>query len=200
MKGKEAICSQCRQAPGMFVIHGHLLCLSCRSRFLQDSLAVDAALARMLNFATSQVELSLGMSPGSGGRVNVPPAPVMHTGPVNLQNINISDSVVGAINTGTVARLDVALTDIKATGDQSDLADALGRFAQVVIDSDLPATQKNELVEQVDFIAEEAKAPPERRRGGVLKAALASIRDVASTVTAFGGAWDQLRPLVERLL
>jgi hypothetical protein len=199
MSEEPPICSQCRQAPAMYVVQGFPLCLNCRSRQLRDDLAVGAHLAELTNFASRQVEISLGYPPGYMGRVEVQQPNVVHTGDVNLQNISLSNSVVGAVNTGTVERLDVSLSEIKMGGD-AELGEALARLAQAVLDSELPGDEKNDLIDQTSFVAEQARLPTPNRNRGALKATLASIRDTAATVAAISSAWKAIEPLLNALI
>src|SRR5207247_9593391 len=63
-------------------------------------------------------------------RYQVPePTPIIQRGPMNFHNIKIDRSVVGAINSGDVQRIEVAMNNINAHGGEV-LAAALKEFTE----------------------------------------------------------------------
>ena len=108
----------------------------------------------------------------SGGRIALPHIP---RPPFTLNNIKLDNSVVGAINTGTVKTIDVNLTHLHNAG--SDRAgDALAKLTEAIISADeLDPKQKNEMAEQVAFLSEQAVAAAKDRKPGVIKVPLAWI-------------------------
>lgn len=79
-------------------------------------------LERFINHANDQADAMIGFSPMDPRFP--PPSPVLNVGGVHLHNIHIENSVVGALNTGTVERLDVSITTLRETG-EPDLAAAI---------------------------------------------------------------------------
>ncbi|MBI3669331.1 MAG: hypothetical protein HY237_06090 [Acidobacteria bacterium] len=122
-------------------------------------------------------------------------SPVVHQGAVNFHNIKIEGSVVGAINTGHVRQIDVALSHIKATG-TPELAKALADFTTAVAHStELPNETKNEILEQLATIAKQAATPKESRSWAVLKALVTSIGTQIAT-TGLAELWEKIKPLL----
>jgi hypothetical protein len=180
----------------MYVVDGQALCLSCW-RIVRELQQADMEnLMRMHDVVAAGLEHALGgyPVPRFGER-----QPVVHSGPVNLntlQNINVTGGNVGAINTGTVEHLDVTLTNIKQSGGQ-ELASALSQFVEAVLNAGaVSAEDKNSVVEQVDFLAEQAALPSDDRNKGVVSAVMARVREFASTVTSAAGAWAILHPIL----
>ena len=121
--------------------------------------------------------------------------PVVHQGAMTFHNIKIDGSVVGAINTGHVQQIDVALSHIKVTGNPK-LEEALAEFTAAVAHStELPTQAKNEILEQLATIAEQAATPKESRSWGILKALVASVGTQVVT-TGLAELWAKIKPML----
>jgi hypothetical protein len=180
----------------MFMVEAHALCLSCYHTFMTINQQKIEETERMLNYLAGQVEASVGMPLGLP-RFPERRAPILaHQIGGMVTNIQFSNSVVGAINTGTIEHLQVSLSQI-STGESRELAEALARFVEEAAASEeLSPEQKNELAEQTDFVAEQVSLPKEGRRLAAVKAVLGTMKDTALTVTALGAAWDRIEPLL----
>lgn len=204
----KTMCTQCGERPSMFEYEGgHNLCVDCNAKVMaaeraRVSILVDAANqnAAMLNYLTREAEAVVGL-PGLHPQIEIPgPAPILQTGPVNLNNFNIDNSVIGAINTGTIQQLDVDLTEIAVGGNQ-DLATAMQNFTAVALDPETPIDddERQHIVEEMTFVADEVKRPPEQRKAGMARMVMQRLKETATTVTALSVAWNQLEPLLERV-
>jgi hypothetical protein len=70
--------------------------------------------------------------------------PIIHSGALTFNNISVEGSVVGAINTEELHKLDLAMTDISASGNPM-LAGHLQALTQAVVNArDIPDSEKNE--------------------------------------------------------
>mgnify|MGYP003403628520 FL=1 len=82
-------------------------------------------------------------------------------------------------------------------GGNQALAEALAVFVETAANADeLDPDDREELLEQVDLILEQARMPEGSRKPGLLRGAIRSVGEIASTVTAIGAAWDRLEPLI----
>jgi hypothetical protein len=163
---------------------------------LQQALSTQQAhLASLLNFLTAEMEMTVGV-PGLFPRMQVPQT-VIHAGHT-FHNIKVDRSVIGAINTGVVENLDVAMTNIRAGGDE-ELVDALRQMTEAVIrTADLATEQKNEALDHLAVIAEQAARPKERRSIGALKAVIAAFERVILTSAALLALWQQFgKPILD---
>ena len=161
-------------------VYGYL-CMDCS---LKDDQARSLEFQRdmaLLDMLGQQFNAVAGMDIAPRLRIP-PPAPHIHTGAMMQNNIKVSNSTVGAINTGQIQNLKVALSDIRQSGDAAT-ADAMTRFASAVLSAnDANEAVKNELLEHLDCLAEQmAKAPSERSQS-VMKTVLGGIKVVATTV------------------
>lgn len=191
-------CSQC-QNEAMFELEDHPLCLHCYSKYQQIVQARIAALNQELNYIADMMEATTGVY-GVMPRYPVPQPPVMHTGPMTLHNIKVDRSIVGSINTGTIARLDVALGQIGMGGNE-ELRTALAEFTQAVLaDKAIDDNFRNELLERLAFIGSQMAAKPAERQRGIVSAVMTAISLTVQNISTLGTLWDKARQYLERML
>lgn len=190
-------CTQCGK-PAVFILGDSPLCVDCNLKVQQAARLREISVMEQANFWADQMEAVTGIY-GVTPRYQIT-QPVLHDGPMTLHNIKIDNSVVGAINTGEVKRIDVALSHIKIEGN-APLQQALSSFTEAVIAcQDLAANQKNEILEQLAVIAEQTAQPKTQRKPAVVKALLASVKDAVSTISALSTLWHQVHPAIIHLL
>ena len=128
-----------------------------------------------------------------GGRdVTATPTPAMV-----LNNIRVDNSVVGSINTSNVQAIDVSLTNLHNAGNDK-ARDALKALTEAILgDTSTGDTQKNELVEQVAFLSEQAVVSAKDRKPGLVKATFGALTQAAGTVSAMAGAWQAAEPILK---
>jgi hypothetical protein len=130
-----------------------------------------------------------------------PPSPIVATqGPMTFHNINVQGSVVGAINTGEVQRIDVAIDHIRLGGDPA-LAQSLTQFTEALLaDAELQEEAKKEILEQLSFLSTQTATPKEQRKPGMIRAVLEGIGKAAAVSTALITLWERLHPLLAKAL
>jgi hypothetical protein len=154
------------------------LCLDCYSKFAQQQQIEMENNERWMNYLQDEMASSSGFQ--IGPRFPQRPRPV-HISETKMTNINVSNSVVGTINTGSIGSVDQSISALIQTGEPS-LADAIKQLSEAIISSgDLTSNQKNELVESLSVIAGEAATPEKRRRKTVANALLDRAIQIAST-------------------
>jgi hypothetical protein len=144
------------------------------------------------------MEDSVGM-PGLFQRHALPTPPVtLHTGTTN--HIRIDHSVVGAINTGNIEKLDVVMDRIKAGGDDAS-AEELKKMVQAVVDNtDIQIAAKNEILEHLAFISSQAIIPKENRQTVIAKTSVIAVEKLLSTSADLLTIWTGIKPLIETFL
>ena len=187
-------CGQCGKPAIYHHVSGVPLCVDCYYRFTVAETLQFRMNAAMANHAMDQMDEMSGIS--SGGRIVLPPIPQP---PFTLNNIKLDNSVVGAINTGTVKSIDVNLTHLHNAGNDR-AGDALAKLTEAILSSDmLDPKQKNEMAEQVAFLSEQAVAAAQDRKPGVIRATMDALRQAAGTVVSVAGAWNAAEPIVRQV-
>ena len=120
------------------------LCLKCFLKFSQVSQAETENNERMMNFLQDEMAAVVGMPP-IGPRFPPRPRPVVIAG-AKMHNINVSNSIVGTINTGSIGLVDQSISALLQVG-EPDLAEAVKALSEAILSNkDLTSNQKNELV------------------------------------------------------
>lgn len=187
-------CSQCEKQ-AIIVIGKNPLCVDCFLKFQQAAQMQYVRLIQQANYSIDMMEATVGLY-GVFPRYEVP-QPVVHQGPFTFHNIKVDRSVVGSINTGEVKRIDVAMSHIKTSGNE-ELVKALKEFTEAVIaETELDAKIKNQIIEQISFLAYQSALPKENRKTGIVKAVLLGLKDTVSTIASLTSSWGKLQRLLE---
>ncbi len=90
---------------------------------------------------------------------------------------------MGAINTGNVKNMEVALNNIHAKNENAQLENALKEFTEAVLrETSLTVKAKDDIVDQLSVLAAQVAMPEESRIKIVMKALITSIAaNIAST-------------------
>jgi hypothetical protein len=191
-------CNQCGR-PAIAQVGDNPLCVDCSLKLQQALDLQNARQARELNSLLGQFEDTVGM-PGLFQRHQVPPPLILQTGPTTLNHIHVDRSVVGAINTGDIKKLDVVMDHIKAGGDAAS-AETLQKMIQAVIDStEFQTATKNEILEHLSFISAQAILPKERRQSSVARTSLVAVEKLLSASANLVTLWMGVKPIMDSFL
>ena len=144
------------------------------------------------------------LSAGTGGlmppkRIIIPPPPSSGDN-YTFNNISVTESNIGAINTATAANIDASITIMQNQGN-NELAVAITELTQAIIDSkEIEQAAKNEIAEQLQFLVAQVTAEPSNRSLGLVKGILIGIRNTISTATSLLTIWDKMEPLIKMYL
>jgi hypothetical protein len=174
------------------------LCLDCYIRFAEVNQRQIESCEREINYLTSQMEALVGL-PGIHPRYPERPR-FIQTGAVNLNNFNISNSQIGALNTGTIQNVDATVTVLKSGGDTA-LAVALTELAQAVMSSnDIAAAAKNQILELLNELAQQGVAPKDKRKPSVTRAVLAELGSIIGGIASLVALWEKFKSVLESVL
>jgi hypothetical protein len=149
-----------------------------------------------MNFILDQAEMVTGLYGGPRMAMPRPPA-IFQGGPMTFNNIRVDRSVVGAINTAEVQRIDVALSHIRIGGSE-ELASELRDFTEAVLSAtELTREAKEDVLGQVSFLAEQVQAQ-RKAPAGTLKAVLGGVATAISTVNSLAMLWRKVHPLLNQ--
>ncbi len=185
-------CSQCGK-PAVVEVNGNPICVDCYLKFQQALQIRDNMLKEQENFLLDQMDSAIGMdSFGPRHKIQPPVTPVIHQGPMNFHSLNFDRSVVGAINTGNVKKMEVALNDIHVNNGNTELEKALKEFTEAVLsEKSLAVEERDDIVEQLSVLATQAARPKESRLTSVMRALVTSIG--ASIPSALIEHWDKIK-------
>ncbi|MGA2678522.1 MAG: hypothetical protein ABSF37_04365 [Sedimentisphaerales bacterium] len=187
-------CSQCGKSPAIYQIAGHPLCLDCAYKAEQINNMKLTQCMRDINWLMGQMESSVGMPGICGPRYDIPkPPPVLNSGDMTFNNINIQKSTIGAVNTGNIGQIDVSLSNIKNGGNE-ELASILKEFTEALLRSvELSDSLKNEILEHLSFLAGQATLPELGRKKSVIQTLLSTIERIVSNVPALIEIFERLK-------
>lgn len=190
-------CNQCGK-PAMCEISGHFLCLDCTHKFQQLNKSHMDDSFRYLNFLTDEMEAIAGVH-GILPKFEIPKT-VVHKGQINFNNINVEGSVVGAINTGNVQSIDVAMSHIHDNLGYTELAEALKEFTEEFInDKSIESDVKDEIIEQLSFLTEQVISPKEHQKSSIARTVLKSMKETMTnfaSLTTLITSWEKLQTIL----
>jgi hypothetical protein len=190
-------CQQCGK-PAIMAYGGNLLCVEHHLMMRQANYLQQSQLAAFANFFSEQIARGTGyLVPPN--HIEIPRPPFVGD-KLTLNHIDVSNSTVGAINTGTVQHLDAAVTVFGNQG-QLEIATKIKEFTQALIDnSEINDLLRNEIAEQLAFLTAQMQAKPEERSKGIAKSILSGIGTSISGVASLLAIWEKLQPLIEKVL
>lgn len=193
-----AICSQCGK-PAVVLYGGIPLCVGHHLKMQQAEYLLFSMRAAAYNVAAGDIDQSIGGILGPTPRMELPRPPFVGE-TLTLNNINVSKSTVGSINTGTIQHLDSAISIMQGRGNEK-VGEAIKELTEAVVNSaELGNTTKNELAELLESLASQIVAKPEDRKLGVAKAILDSIHKTASSVASLLVIWDRAQGIIHTAL
>lgn len=192
-------CTQC-DTPAIVQYGDQPLCVRHHLMVQQASWIQFAQSAAMLNEIKGQIAQGTGyiIPPNY---MQIPPPPSLGDN-LTFNNIKVTDSSVGLINTGTIRRiehLDASVTKFAATG-KDELAESLRNFTQLLVDSSADQTIKEEIAQQVEYLVAQAQAEPAQRSTGIIKSVLGGIEQSTAMLTPLVKAWANLQPMLKEAL
>ena len=113
------------------------------------------------------------------------------------QQIKVSDSNIGVINSGTLFNLEMGIEVIQNRGDK-DLANAVKELTQAVLDSqEINDELRREMAEQLEFLVTEALAGKDKQRKGLAGRVMSDISQSIASVAALLTIWNNVQPLLQ---
>lgn len=113
-------------------------------------------------------------------------------------NIHIQNSTVANLNLGSqVGIINASLQQIAEHGSDLEFVRTLREFTDAVVSAALESTAKQELVEALSTIAEQATKKPEERSKGTLRALVSWIPTAVSTASQLSTLWDKYGPIIK---
>jgi len=151
-------------------------CLSCHERASAIRFqAMNHAVAEM-NFLRNQIEDTFGVPRTEGIRL---PQPTYYLGNTN-NSVNVTDSIVGTINTGVVESLNNSLSNM-AINDGLTAKQLETLVTTIGANKELADDIKEGMLESVTFLADQVQAPATNRNKSMIKAAVSNLKTSLAT-------------------
>ncbi len=185
-------CTQCGR-PAIINFGGHNLCVDHYLKIQQANYLYSTQLAAMHNLLADQLDAGAGYLIRSS-RIELPRPPFVGD-TLTLNNINVSGSNIGTINTGTIRNLDASITVMENQGNPN-LAQAIKMLTEAVLNSnEIIETAKNEIAQQLVILVAHATAKAEDRSLGLIKSILAGLKNAISVSASLITLWNEVEPL-----
>lgn len=151
--------------------------------------------AAMMNHAMDEIGMVTGFSI-EGGRIPVSALVQAMSRPMTNNHITISNSSVGVLNTGDLAKINAVIT-ITEGSDAEELGRTIKEFAQAVVDSDaITKEQKHEVGELLGTLSEQIAG---KRSKPVIGSVLKGIEQRVSSVNVLWGFAEKIGKLLSDL-
>ena len=165
-------------------------CLDCYIAYQNVVIRQHEMYERVINYFSDQIDHSIGLPP-IGPRFPER-SHIVHMEGATLNNINVSNSQIGVLNTGAVRTIDSSLTVLRNHTDQ-DLASFVKTLTECVVSSDdLTNNQKNEILEILGSLTQEAIVPPGERKSAVARALLMRLKGILDGISALNEIWSKV--------
>jgi hypothetical protein len=150
----------------------------------------------MMNQAMDQMDSITGLPLREGGRIPVAALAGAMTKGATYNNIHISNSQVGVLSTGDLARIDAVITLTKDT-DGETIGKAITALTQALIDSrEIDEKSKKELLDLVQSLAEQIVGV---RKPSVIMSLLRGIEERAKGYVAISTVIHQFVHVVSSM-
>jgi hypothetical protein len=172
------------------------LCLDCSLKHTQMLAIQNDQLERQMNYATEQMEAIVGL-PGILPHYPQRKVNIIQGATVALNNINVTNSNVGVLNTGNLEIVDSAITQLNQDADAAGVSNAISQLANAIVASnELSSEKRNEAIEILGVIASEATAPKDKRRGAVIKSLLPTLGTIIQSGAGLIQIWQAVLPVI----
>jgi len=172
------------------------LCLDCNLKLEQADTLEFQRTGQHLNLAAAAFDVMSGL-PGLVPRIRVPPVPPLPVGTTNVNNISVGNGVIGVLNTGSIEKVDQAVTVMRQSG-ADEIAAAIRKLAQSVIDfTEADNKSRDKIVEILSVVADEAVRPKQERRGTVIRALITELATAFSGLAGLSHLWQQYGPVIQ---
>jgi hypothetical protein len=115
-------------------------------------------------------------------------------------NLHVQDSNIANLNLGSqIGTINASLQTISEQGDsEHEFAQVLKELTEAVVSQkDLPDPEKQEVVQALSTIAEQATKKPEQRSKVTLKALVSWIPTAISAAKGLSDLWEKFGPIIQ---
>ena len=207
MPGPIEVCGGCGQQRHIVAIYdgmnGLRACLQCSLRIQTEDRQRRISHAHEVNGLYAEMEYMAGLPRGTMPREPVPQSAPIIEDRSNMtvnNHITVTGGTVGAINTGHVKRLNVAIDQATQSND-GQLAEAIRQLGTAISNNaTLSPAQKNEANECLVYLVEQVNTPPERRQPAIVRSVKNTLFQTLSIGADLMQVWSTVGEPIRRAL
>lgn len=128
--------------------------------------------------------------------------PIPEKREMTINNINISNSAIGVLNTGQIESIESICMNIESLNNSGaqDLSEAIKKLTKAVSEcSNLDASKRSEALEQLEELSAQATLQPElRTKTGVLKGIFSCLEGTLAAAGDVAEVWSTWGPVIQR--
>jgi hypothetical protein len=102
---------------------------------------------------------------------------------VSLNTISVTDNQIASLNTGSIGAVDASVTVLESNGHAQVAAEVKALTEAVVKSSELDQKFKNQILELLGTLSEEATAPKHRRRVTLVRVLMGRLSNLVTGVS-----------------
>jgi hypothetical protein len=201
------ICGGCGRRSQIVAVYegmnGLRVCLQCYQSIQAEERQRKISHAHEMNGLYAQMEYMAGLPRGTMPREPIPqPAPIIENrNNMTVNNhITVTGGTVGAINTGNVERLNVAIDQAIRNSD-GQLAEAIRQLGTAIANNTtITPAQKNEASECLIYLIEQVNTIPERRQAAIVLSVKDTFLKVLSVSADLMQLWSTVGEPIRRAL
>ena len=194
-----SLCSQCHRSSGMYNIGGHVLCLNCYEKYMMIEKIKYNMLVEEENRIADAMEMVTGVHGVIPRTKPLDIKPIIDSRKVTYNNIKVDNSVIGVINTGEIGKLDVSIEYFKNEGNE-EFANAIKELTEAIANEQkINEKEKNQILEQLNFLVGEAKLEKGKRKYAVIKSVLNGIKNAISLIPSILLFWNNAQPFFMKI-
>jgi hypothetical protein len=170
---------------------GGNLCIDCRNKYEKTNEMVVRRLERNVNYLHDEMDSVFGIR--TGGRYALPPAPI-HIDKPTMNNLNFSNSIVGAVNTGYVKDLMVNMSKVAINNNEA--AQTIKDFTDTLLkNQEIQKEEKEEIIQKLSFLSEQLSLADEKRNDSVIRTILQDVANAVQIGTGLATAFKLVQAL-----
>jgi len=172
------------------------LCLQCNALMQQTIERNVQMLREEQNHLMDSISSSFGVNVGARYPTKRPV--FVSGGTVNNNHIAISNSQIGALNTGNINNLNQTIDSLYSAS-QVELAENIKKFSEAILkEQKLTKEQQSEIFESLDVITKELFEKPENRKKVVVKTLMSGISGIVGLTADAITIWQALSILLQK--
>jgi hypothetical protein len=172
------------------------LCLSCYTQWQQINFRNIEITREEMNHIDDEIYNMFGVSNGKYPTKQ----PVFVSKPITNNHIIIKENQIGILNTGHINNINQNIDNLIGNS-ASDLANKIKDFIQTVVDeTSFSNEQKNEILENLEFISSELLQTKEKRKTSIIYTLLSKTNSIVNTSASIYTLWQALEILVNKFI